>query len=363
LTSELFESHDRSRFHVTAIAFGPGSSDSVRTRLELAFDRFIEVGDQSDIHVASLVRRLEVDIAVDLAGFTEHCRTRVFALRAAPIQISYLGYLGTMAVPYMDYLLADATIIPGSEQQHYMEKIIYLPSYQANDSKRRISDRTFTREELGLPREGFVFACFNANYKITPATFLVWMRILRQVQGSNLFLYVGDQLAEQNIQKEGERCGIDARRIVFGEKLAFEDYLARFRAVDLFLDTLPYNAGTTASDALWAGLPVLTCMGQAFAGRVAASLLTAINLPELITSTPAQYEELAVKLATNPQMMARIRERLADNRLTAPLFNTAQFTRTLEAAYTRVCERYRAALPPEHVYIEPSGEAHWRKSP
>ena len=355
LTSELFEIHDRSRFHVTAIAFGPKTDDSVRTRLEHAFDGFIEVGDQSDIQVASLARSLGVDIAVDLAGFTEHGRTKVFALRAAPIQISYLGYLGTMAAPYMDYLLADAMIIPGSEQQHYMEKIIYLPSYQANDSKRRIAERTFTREELGLPREGFVFACFNANYKITPATFEVWMRILGQVQGSNLFLYVGDQVAERNIHKEGERRGIDSRRIVFGEKLVFEEYLARFRAVDLFLDTLPYNAGTTASDALWAGLPVLTCMGQAFAGRVAASLLTAINLPELITSTPAQYEELAVELATNPRMMAHIRQKLAANRLAAPLFNTAQFARTLEAAYTQIYERYNAGLRPEHVNIERSG--------
>ena len=352
LAAELFETHDRSRFEVTAISFGPKCNDQMRKRLERAFDQFLEVEEQSDLQVAALARNLGVDIAVDLAGFTEHCRTQIFAMRAAPVQISYLGYLGTMAAPYMDYLIADTVIIPKSEQQHYCEKIIYLPSYQANDSKRRASQRVFTRQELGLPREGFVFACFNATYKLTPQTFELWMSILNQVRDSSLFLCVDDEVAKRNIQLEAGRRGLDSRRIVFGEKLPFDEYLARCSTVDLFLDTLPYNAGTTASDALWAGLPVVTCIGKAFAGRVAASLLTAINLPELIADTPAAYVALAVNLATDRSRMAQIRTKLKINRLSTRLFDTAKFTRNLEAAYMTVVERYYAGLPPEHVHVE-----------
>jgi predicted O-linked N-acetylglucosamine transferase (SPINDLY family) len=266
--------------------------------------------------------------------------------------MSYIGYLGTMGAPYMDYLLADATIILADDQQSYSEKIVYLPSYQVNDSKRPIVERTLTREELGLPPAGFVFSCFNANYKITPATFTMWMRILQRVEGSSLFLYAGNDLAERNLIKEAERRGVNSRRIVFGKYLAQEDYLVRFRAMDLFLDTLPYNAGTTASDALWAGLPVLTCTGHAFAGRVAASLLIAIDVPELITATPSQYEDLAVRLATNPDQLAQIREKLVHNRFVTPLFDTVRFTKNLESAYAKIYERYHANLPPEHVYCQ-----------
>jgi predicted O-linked N-acetylglucosamine transferase (SPINDLY family) len=349
LTAELFETHDRSRFEITAFAFGGGAKDAVRVRLERAFDRFLDVSNQSDTEVAVLARKLGIDIAVDLGGHTEHCRTKIFALRAAPIQISYIGYLGTMGAPYMDYLVADATIVPAGEQQNYSEKILYLPSYQANDSQRRIAERVFTRNELGLPAAGFVFACFNANYKIMPATFELWMRILKRVEGSVLFLYAGNQVAERNLSKAAQSCGVDAQRIVFGKKLDFEDYLARLRTMDLFLDTLPYNAGTTASDALWAGLPVLTCLGNAFAGRLAASLLMAIDLPELITSTALQYEELAVKLATNPTQLAQIRQKLMNNRLTTRLFDTARFTRNLETAYAQIYERH-LGFAPEHIY-------------
>jgi protein O-GlcNAc transferase len=253
----------------------------------------------------------------------------------------------------MDYLLADPTIIPAEEQHSYSEAIIYLPSYQVNDSKRPAVERTLTRAELGLPETGFVFSCFNANYKITPATFAVWMRILLRVPGSSFFLYAGNEVAERNLRKEALRRGVEPRRLVFGKYLAQEDYLARFRTMDLFLDTLPYNAGTTASDALWAGLPVLTCAGQAFAGRVAASLLNAIELPELITSTQVQYENLAVQLAENPQQMTDIKQKLAQNRLTSALFDTRAFTRHLEAAYTRVEERRRAGLVPQIILVTP----------
>jgi predicted O-linked N-acetylglucosamine transferase (SPINDLY family) len=354
LTAGLFESHDRSKFEILAFAYGGEAQDPIRERLERAFDRFIDVSDKSDIETASLARELGVDIAVDLTGFTGANRTQIFALRAAPIQISYLGYLGTMGAPYMDYLLAELNLVPDDERQHYAERIIHLPSYQVNDSLRRTADdRTFSREELGLPPRGFVFSCFNANYKITPATFAVWMRILKRVDGSLLFLYAASTAAQRNLLAESARHGIEAERIVFGPRLGFRDYMARYRAMDLFLDTLPYNAGTTASDALWAGLPVLTCMGRGFAGRVAASLLLALDLPELITATAVEYEELAVRLATNPQELARINEALAMGRAGAPLFDTAGFTRNLERAYVQVHERYLSNLPPADIAVRP----------
>jgi len=253
----------------------------------------------------------------------------------------------------MDYLLADPTIIPAEERHSYSEAIIYLPSYQVNDSKRPAVERTLTRAELGLPESGFVFSCFNANYKITPATFALWMRILLRVPGSIFFLYAGNEVAERNLRTEALRCGVESNRLVFGKHLAQEDYLARFRAMDLFLDTLPYNAGTTASDALWAGLPVLTCAGRAFAGRVAASLLNALELPELITSSAEQYEQMAVDLALNPGRLAGIKQKLAHNRLTTALFDTRSFTRHLETAYIEICERHQSNLPPEHIHVEP----------
>jgi len=350
LSAELFETHDRSKFEVSAFAFGPETNDPMRSRLERTFDNFVDVRKKSDAEVALLARELKIDIAVDLGGFTEHSRTKIFALRAAPIQLSYLGYLGTMGAPYMDYLVADSTIVPVTEQQHYAEKIIYLPCYQVNDSRRQIADVTFTREELGIPPSVFVFSCFNSNYKITPGVFSVWMRILQRVEASVLFLYADNDVAAGNLIREARLCGIDSRRIIFGGRIPQPDYLARFRTMDLFLDTLPYNAGTTASDALWAGLPVLTCIGKTFAGRVAASLLNAIDLPELVTSSAAEYEELAVEMAANPDRLAQIKQKLARNRLMTPLFNTVDFTKNLEIAYEKIYERYIAGLPPATIY-------------
>jgi predicted O-linked N-acetylglucosamine transferase (SPINDLY family) len=351
LMAGVIENHDRTNFESIAFSYGPNVQDDMRRRLEKAFDRFIDVTNDSDEDVANMARSLQVDIAIDLSGYTANSRTNIFTRRPAPVQAGYIGYLGTMAAPFMDYIIADPTIIPVSEQQCYSEKIIYLPSYQANDSKRRISDTAYTREQLGLPRDVFIFSCFNASYKITPKCFSVWMRILARVQGSVLFLYASNPMAQGNIRREADRLGVDPRRIFFGEKLAFEEYLARYRVMDLFLDTLPYNAGTTASDALWAGLPVLTCAGRGFAGRIAASLLTAINMPELITSAVTQYEDMAVKLAMTPTLMAAIRQKLALNRLTTPLFDTVQFTRSLETAYAGVLRRYDADLQPEHFYV------------
>jgi len=351
LTAEMLERHDRSRFEVIAFSFGPDTQDKMRRRMERAFDRFIDVRGKSDLDIVQMARSMELDIAVDLGGFTEGCRPNLFALRAAPLQVSYLGYLATLGAAYMDYLIANTTIIPPEHQWHYAEKIIYLRTYQANDSKRVISDKRFSREELGLPRTGFVFCCFNASYKIVPEIFDCWMRILRQVEDSVLFLLADNVTAQRNLMKEAVKKGVAADRLVFGQRLPVPEYLARYRTADLYLDTLPYNAGTTASDALWAGLPVLTRMGESFAARVAASLLNDIGLPELVTSTQEQYEATAIELASNPGRLAEIKDRLRRNRLEMPLFDTEGFTRHLENAYTQIYERYQADLSPEHIYV------------
>ncbi len=350
LMAGLFEHHDRLKFEVTAFSFGPESQDPIRRRLEAAFDVFLDVRDRADREVALLARERQIDIAVDLKGFTRDARPGIFALRAAPVQVSYLGYPGTLGAPYMDYLIADRVLIPPESAQFYSEKIVYLPdSYQVNDAARVIAERVFSRAELGLPETGFVYCCFNNNYKITPATFDGWMRILRQVPGSVLWLLEDNAGAAGNLRAAAEARGVSAARLVFAPRLPVADHLARQRAADLFLDTLPCNAHTTASDALWAGLPLLTCLGESFAGRVAGSLLAAVGLSELITGSQAEYEALAVGLARDSGRLAGIRARLAAQRLTAPLFNTELTTRRLEAAYEALYERHRAGLPPEHL--------------
>jgi protein O-GlcNAc transferase len=350
LLAELIEIHDRRRFDVIALSFGPETNDPMRNRLKDSFDEFMDVRGQSDRDIALLARSLNIDIAVDLGGYTANNRIKVFAMRAAPIQVSYLGYPGTTGSTYMDYLVADGTLIAAEDRKYYSEKIIYLPSFQANDSKRRISDRIFTREELQLPPDGFVFCCFNTSYKIMPETFGAWMRILSRVPGSVVLLDAKTETIANNLRNEARSRGIDPGRLVFGAPLTLPDWLARHRVADLFLDTLPYNAGTTASDALWAGLPVLTRFGSSFTGRMAASLLRSIDLPELITSSSQQYEDLAVELALNPERLAQIRRRLAQNRLTTPLFDQKIFARHLEAAYHSAQERYLAELAPDHIY-------------
>ena len=353
LLAGVFEQHDRQHFETIAISFGPSNPNEMLTRLKGAFDKFIDVKDRSDIDVARLLRTLEVDIAIDLMGFTRDSRTGIFSMRAAPIQVNYLGYPGTMGADYIDYLIADPTSIPESHHAHYTEKIAYLPnSYQGNDSKRFIAEKVFTRAEMGLAQKGCVFCCFNSNYKITPDVFDRWTRILKRVEGSVLWLLEGNADAASNLRKEAGARGINPERLVFAKHLSLADHLARHRVADLFLDTLPYNAHTTASDALWAGLPVLTQIGETFAGRVAASLLTAIGIPELITSSPQAYEDLAIELATNPDKLADFKRKLADNRLTRPLFDTELFTRHIEAAYTAMYERYQAGLLPDDIYVQ-----------
>jgi len=352
LIAGLFEQHDRTKVESIGFSFGMARSDEMVERLTAGFDRFIDVRDRSDLEVASLARELAVDIAIDLKGFTTESRTGIFAARAAPIQVNYLGYPGTMGADYFDYLIADRIVIPLEDRDRYSEKIVHLPdSYQVNDSRRSTSDRDFTRAECGLPPDGVVYCCFNNNYKITPATFGSWMNILRSVEGSVLWLLADNARAASNLKKEAAARGIAGARLVFAERTPLPEHIARQRLADLFLDTAPCNAHTTASDALWAGLPVLTLVGGTFAGRVAASLLNAIELPQLIVSSAQTYEALAIDLGRNPAKLARLTRKLAANRLKSPLFDTRRFARHIEAAYAAMYDRYQSGLAPDHIEI------------
>jgi predicted O-linked N-acetylglucosamine transferase (SPINDLY family) len=355
LMAGVFEAHDRSQYEVTAFSYGAHSEDEFGMRLQRGFDHFIDVRGKSDRDVALLAREMQIDIAVDLAGHTGLSRTGIFACRAAPLQVNYLGYAGTMGAEYMDYLIADATVIPTGHEPFYAEKIVRLPnSFLPYDPSKAISSKAYAREELGLPSTGFVFCCFNNAYKITPEVFDSWMRILLRVPNSVLWLSQNNETVVNNLRRESMRRGVDAGRIIFAEHLASPaDHLARHRAADLFLDTRPYNAHSTAIDALWMGLPVLTFPGTGFAGRVAASLLTAVQLPELIATNAGSYEDTAVQLAENPQFLAAIREKLMRKRVESPLFDTPRFVRYLEAGYSRMLERAYAELPPEHIHVPP----------
>jgi predicted O-linked N-acetylglucosamine transferase (SPINDLY family) len=353
LMAGLFELHDATNFEIYGFSFGPKSTDVMKLRAQRAMREFVDITRLSDAEVASLSRNYEIDIAVDLKGYTKDSRPQIFLERAAPIQISYLGYPGTMGISSIDYLIADKVLIPADDKSAYSEQIIYLPhSYQVNDSQRSFLRENYTREEFSLPAEGFIFCCFNNNWKITPEVFSCWMQILSAVKNSVLWLFEDNPTAAVNLREEASNRNIDPNRIVFAKRMSHEKHLARYRLGDLFLDTLPYNAHTTASDALWTGLPVLTCMGNSFAGRVAASLLTNIGLPELITRSLQEYESLAIELATNPDKLTQIKTKLAENRLTTPLFDTPLFTKHIEAAYQAVYDRYQSGLQPDHIYVE-----------
>jgi len=312
----------------------------------------VDVRSKTDVEVARLSREMSIDIAVDLKGFTQHQRPGIFVHRAAPIQVSYLGYPGTLGAAFMDYIVADETLIPPQARSGYSEKVLYLPgSYQVNDRNRVIADQPLTREELGLPADNFVFCCFNNVYKITPALFACWMRILRRVDRSVLWLLEESATASGNLRAAAERAGVDPRRLIFAPRLPAQEHLARHRVADLFIDTVPCNAHTTASDALWAGLPLLTCPGESFASRVAASLVNAVGVPELVTGSLAKYEELAVALAADRPRLAAIAERVRQGRLTAPLFDTELFARGLEKGFELIFQRYLQGLTPDHVFV------------
>ena len=353
LFAELPELHDRSKFEITAFSVGPNDNAGMRRRLEKSFDRFIDCEKRPDAEVISTISALEIDVLVDLSGLTQFARPGVFAHRPAPIQVNYLGYPGTMGAPYIDYIIGDHSLFTSADADVYSEKLVRLPhSYQPNDRKRPIADKHFGREDFGLPKDRVVFCCFNNSYKILPNVFARWMRILKAVDGSVLWLLADNQTTIANLRKEAIKNGVEAHRLIFANKIDLPDHLARHRLADLVLDTLPYNAHTTASDALWAGLPVLTQVGNTFAGRVAASLLNAAGLPELIAYSTEQYEALAVDLARTPEKLKGIKVQLAANRQTAPLFDSPLYTKHLEAAFEAMYQRHKAGLPPEHIEIK-----------
>lgn len=353
LTAGLFEHHDRSAFEVIGFAFGPPTRDGMRQRLEKAFDRLIDVSHLSDPDIARLAREQGIDIAIDLGGYTQDSRSGIFSCRAAPVQVSYIGFIGTMGVPWMDYLIADANLIPPGQRKYYDEKIACLPWHQANSNERRASDRVFSRAELGLPATGVVLACFNNHYKITPEVFERWMHILAAVPDSVLLLLVGPETARRHLREAAEAQGVSADRLVFAGRLTPADYLARYRVADLFLDTWPCNAGATASDAISMGVPVLTCRGEAMVSRMAASVLEALQMPELITTSPAEYERRAVELARDHAQLAALHRKVEQQCLQAPLFDIARFTRYLEAAFRAMHARRMAGQAPDDIVIAP----------
>jgi predicted O-linked N-acetylglucosamine transferase (SPINDLY family) len=348
LLAGVLECHDRDAFEIHAFSYGPEIEDAMRARARATVDHFHECARLSDGAIIATARKAGIDIAVDLKGYTQDARLAPFAARLAPVQVSYLGYPGTVGADFLDYILADATVLPIDQQRFYDEKIIHLhDSYQANDDRRVIAPDTPSRAEAGLPADGFVYCCFNNAYKITPEIFASWMRIMAAVPGSVLWLLANDSDSIARLRGAAEAERIDAARLVFAPSLPSAQHLARHRLADLFLDTLPYNAHTTASDALWAGLPVLTQLGQAFAGRVAASLLNAVGLPEMITRDAAAYEALAIAIGRDAARAAALKAKLAAAIPTAPLFNTPRFTRHLEGAYRMMWQRHAAGLAPE----------------
>ena len=352
LMAKVLETHDRKRFEVYGYSIGPAKDDDMRQRLIEAFDVFIDVHNMTDLDVALLARQDKIDIAIDLTGYTKYHRAGIFAYRAASVQINYLGYPGTMGADFIDYIIADQNLIPMDSQKFYSEKLIYLPHhYQAQDNTLSISNDTPSRLDLGLPDKGFIFCAINNSYKIRMPEFDVWMRLLSHVDGSVLWLLESNKFVKDNLLKEAQARGISAERLVFAQGVSHETYLAQFRRADLYLDTFNYNAGATASNALWAGLPVLTKFGRGYTARMAGSLLTSIGLPELATHSEEDYESLALALATDPERLAKIRQTLADNRLSTPLFDTALFTKHLENGFEQVYQRYYDGKPPDDIFV------------
>jgi protein O-GlcNAc transferase len=352
LTAELFERHDRARFEVVAYSYGPDDASPLRRRLTDAFDRFVDIRPLSHAQAAQRIHADAIDILIDLKGHTLNARTAIMAARPAPIQVNYLGYPGTMGADFIDYIVADRTVVPPDQEPYFSENLVALPgSYQPNDTRRAIAPAP-SRRDCGLPPDGFVFCCFNSSYKISPAFFAMWMRLLRATPASVLWLLESNPLARRNLRREAEERGVDPERLVFAPIKPIAEHLARHRHADLFLDTLPCNAHTTASDALWAGLPVLTCAGATFAGRVAASLVAATGLPELVAPSLEAYERLALDLARTPQRLRELRERLQTNRVAAPLFYISAYVRNIEAAYARMWEIWRAGQSPAAFAVE-----------
>lgn len=352
IMAELFELHDRQRFEIIGISFGPDDKSAVRARLMKGFDRFFDVSGRSNADVARLLRDLRVHIAVDLKGYTTNARMGIFAQGAAPIQVNYMGFPGTTGADFLDYVITDAIVVPTEHEPFFSERIVHLPeTYWVNDRKRHVGPIP-TRRDLGLPEAGFVFCCFNNAWKITPRMFDIWARLLASVDGSVLWLYRSNELAVANLKREVEARGIDPDRLIFAPSVDVADHLARLTCADLVVDTLPYNAHTTATDALWVGVPVVTCIGEAFAGRVGASLLHAAGLPELVTRNLDEYESLALKLATDPDLMGSIKRKLAASRASCALFDTDRFRRHMETAYETMVGIWRAGERPRSFRVD-----------
>ena len=352
LIAKALEQHNRLEFEVFGYSLHGSSAGNMRQRLKNSFDCFTDVQGMNEKEIALLARQDKIDVAIDLNGYTQNSRTGVFAYRAAPIQINYLGYPGTLGVNFMDYIIADQTVIPDIQKSHYSENIIHLPdSYMPQDNTRRISNEPISKAGFGLPEHGFVFCCFNNSFKISPQEFDIWMRLLNKIEGSVLWLLKANEWSENNLRNEASKRGVDADRLVFADKLPLEEHLGRLRLADLFLDTFNFNAHTTASDALWAGIPVVTKIGKSFAARVAGSLLTAIELPELITTTEKEYEALALSLATDPNKFTTIKKKLSEKKNSASLFDTQTYTKNLERAYIHAYQRYADGLPPAEFKV------------
>jgi predicted O-linked N-acetylglucosamine transferase (SPINDLY family) len=351
LMAEIFERHDRSRFDVTAIAIGLDDGSDMRRRLQAAFEHFIDARSLTDEQIARLIEESETDILVDLMGYTKGARTGVVARRPAPVQVNYLGFPGTMGTRHIDYVIADRVVIPDQQRGFVSEKIACLPFTYYPNGREPHGGKAVVRAEVGLPDGAFVFCCFNNSFKILPDVFDIWMRILGQVEGSVLWLLEDHPMASANLRREAVARGVAAERLIFAQRATHAAHLARHCCADLFIDTLPYNAHTTALDALWEGMPVLTRAGETFAARVAASLLTALDLPELIVATAEDYECRAIELARHPEMLASVKRKLHDNRLTTPMFDTALFTKHMEAAYAMMVERHRAGLAPDDIIV------------
>ncbi|HEX9588577.1 MAG TPA: tetratricopeptide repeat protein [Bradyrhizobium sp.] len=353
LMAELFECHDRDRFEVFAYSYGPDDDSPMRARLAAAFDRFVDIRARSHRKAADLIHADQVDILVDLKGYTHHARPAISAYRPAPVQVSYLGYPATMGADFIDYIIVDPFVVPSSQQPFFSERLVHLPrSYQANDRRREVADARPSRRDFGLPAEGLVLCSFNNNYKISPAFFDIWMRLLRAVPGSVLWLLEANPLVRGNLRSEAEKRGVDSGRLIFAPLVPPAEHLGRHRHADLFLDTLPCNAHTTASDALWAGLPVVTCCGDTFAGRVASSLLMAIGMPELVTKSLEEYEQAALALARSPQRLIALRQKLQNNRDASALFDLPKLTGNIEAAYARMWQTWLAGQTPAAFSIE-----------
>jgi len=352
LMARMLEIHNRNAFEIFAYSYGPQKNDEMRRRIRDGVDHFVDIAGQTDQSIQSQAKSDKIDIAIHRNGYTTSSRTEIFVNRLAPIQISYLGYPGSLGAEFIDYIVADPIVVPAEQRQFYSERIIYLPdTYQPTDNTRQIASINTKRAEFGLPEKGVVFCCFNNSFKISPHEFDIWMRLLSKVGGSVLWLLEGNEWAAKNLRLEAENRGINPDRLVFAKRLPQVEHLARHKHIDLFLDTFNYNAHTTASDALWAGLPVVTKAGEQFSARVAASVLDAVGLPELITASEDEYEQLAFELATKPRKLKTLKRKLAKNIASQPLFDTERYTRNFEAGLQKAYNLYFEGKRPEDIWV------------